>query len=101
MPAAHRDEVELAMGRLVDKLLHAPTLRVKQLAAEGRFATYADALAELFELDPAAIAGVSSPPLPDPAGEAAAGAPDPVDRRERRIAGPASPESASRGGGRT
>ena len=66
MPAAHRREVELAMGRLLDKLLHSPTVRVKQLAAEGRFAAYADALAELFELDPSAIAGMATPPLVAP-----------------------------------
>ena len=66
MPAAHRREVELAMGRLLDKLLHSPTVRVKQLAAEGRFAAYADALAELFELDPSAIAGMATPPLATP-----------------------------------
>ena len=57
-----RREVEIAMGRLVDKLLHAPTVRVKELAASGQFGAYADALAELFALDPQTVATVSAPP---------------------------------------
>lgn len=59
---AERREVEIAMGRLVDKLLHGPTLRVKELAASGRIGAYADALAELFALDPETVATVSAPP---------------------------------------
>lgn len=61
-----RREVEIAMGRLVDKLLHGPTVRVKQLAASGRVEAYADALAELFALDPETVATVSAPPPFEP-----------------------------------
>ncbi len=40
------------MRRVVDKLLHAPTVRVKQLAAEPGGAGYANTLRTLFDLDP-------------------------------------------------
>ncbi|WP_019815017.1 glutamyl-tRNA reductase [Saccharomonospora saliphila] len=57
-----RDEVNRTVRRVVDKLLHAPTVRVKQLAAEEKAGTdYANALRELFELDPQAPKSVSSP----------------------------------------
>ena len=49
------------MRRVVDKLLHTPTVRVKQLAAEPQGTDYASALRELFGLDPATPAVVSSP----------------------------------------
>jgi glutamyl-tRNA reductase len=39
----------------VDKVLHAPTVRVKQLAEEPGGQSYADALTKLFGLDPKAI----------------------------------------------
>lgn len=57
----HRHEVEVAMGRIVDKLLHTPTVRVKELAARGSIAAYAAALDALFALDPHALAVVESP----------------------------------------
>jgi glutamyl-tRNA reductase len=41
------------MHRVVGKLLHAPTVRIKQLAAEPTAGTYADVLRELFALDAA------------------------------------------------
>jgi glutamyl-tRNA reductase len=44
---------------VVDKLLHAPTVRVKQLAAEPGGAGYADALRTLFDLDQETVASVS------------------------------------------
>jgi glutamyl-tRNA reductase len=56
-----RDEVSRTVQRVVDKLLHAPTVRVKQLAAETAGTDYAGALRELFELDPQAPTVVSSP----------------------------------------
>jgi glutamyl-tRNA reductase len=40
--------------RVVDKLLHAPTVRVKELAASPDGDTYTEALRELFDLDPKA-----------------------------------------------
>ncbi|MEI2778914.1 MAG: glutamyl-tRNA reductase [Tetrasphaera sp.] len=58
---AQRHEVEVAMGRLVDKLLHTPTVRAKELAARGSIAAYAEALDALFALDPHALAAVESP----------------------------------------
>jgi glutamyl-tRNA reductase len=64
-----RHEVEVAMGRLVDKLLHAPTVRFKELAARGSLAIYAEALEALFALDPHALAAVQSPAgLPEDTG---------------------------------
>ena len=56
-----RAEIVQTVRRVVDKLLHAPTVRVKQLAGEPGGAGYADALRELFDLDPQAVAAVSSP----------------------------------------
>lgn len=55
----HRAEITQTVRRVVDKLLHAPTVRVKQLAAEPGGAGYADALRTLFDLDPEAVAAVS------------------------------------------
>ncbi|KQX70723.1 MULTISPECIES: glutamyl-tRNA reductase [unclassified Streptomyces] len=55
----HRAEITQTVKRVVDKLLHAPTVRVKQLAAEPGGAGYADALRTLFDLDPEAVAAVS------------------------------------------
>jgi glutamyl-tRNA reductase len=54
-----RDEVAMTVRRVVDKLLHAPTVRVRQLAQTSGPDTYAAALNELFELDPAAPEAVS------------------------------------------
>ncbi|WP_412077622.1 glutamyl-tRNA reductase [Streptomyces xanthophaeus] len=54
-----RAEVTQTVRRVVDKLLHAPTVRVKQLASEPGGAGYADALRELFDLDPLTVASVS------------------------------------------
>ncbi|HEY3686740.1 MAG TPA: glutamyl-tRNA reductase [Streptosporangiaceae bacterium] len=45
-------EVAKALHRVVDKLLHAPTVRVKELASSPGGDTYAAALRELFDLDP-------------------------------------------------
>ncbi|WBB63953.1 glutamyl-tRNA reductase [Streptomyces sp. WMMC500] len=54
-----RAEVAQTVRRVVDKLLHAPTVRVKELAATPDGAGYADALRELFDLDPATVDAVS------------------------------------------
>jgi glutamyl-tRNA reductase len=56
-----RAEITQTVRRVVDKLLHAPTVRVKQLAGEPGGAGYADALRELFDLDPQAVVAVSHP----------------------------------------
>ncbi|MER7580050.1 glutamyl-tRNA reductase [Kitasatospora sp. NPDC097691] len=58
-----RAEIGQTVRRVVDKLLHAPTVRVKQLAAEPGGASYAEALRELFDLDPAAVHAVSGTPV--------------------------------------
>ena len=55
-----RGELAKTVRRVVDKLLHTPTVRVKQLASAPGGASYADALRELFELDPKAAAAVSA-----------------------------------------
>ncbi|WP_329135156.1 glutamyl-tRNA reductase [Streptomyces sp. NBC_01476] len=59
-----RAEITQTVRRVVDKLLHAPTVRVKQLAGEPGGAGYADALRELFDLDPLAVAAVSRADTP-------------------------------------
>jgi glutamyl-tRNA reductase len=59
LDARTRAEVANTVRRVVDKLLHEPTVRVKQLAADPGGASYAAALRELFNLDPAAAAAVS------------------------------------------
>lgn len=56
-----RDELGRTVRRVVDKLLHAPTVRVKQLAAETVDTDYANALRELFGLDPQMPTAVSTP----------------------------------------
>lgn len=55
-----RGEVENAVRRVVDKLLHAPTRRVKELAESPGGDHYAEALRELFMLDPTVAEAVSS-----------------------------------------
>lgn len=55
----HRSEITQTVKRVVDKLLHAPTVRVKQLAAEPGGAGYADALRTLFDLDQETVDAVS------------------------------------------
>ncbi|MGB3773369.1 MAG: glutamyl-tRNA reductase [Rhodococcus sp. (in: high G+C Gram-positive bacteria)] len=56
-----RDEVARTVRRVVDKLLHAPTVRVKQLASTPGGDSYAEALRELFELSPSTVQAVASP----------------------------------------
>lgn len=60
MQGDHRDEVAQTVRRVVDKLLHAPTVRVKALAATPQGDSYAAALRELFELAPGATGVVSA-----------------------------------------
>jgi glutamyl-tRNA reductase len=55
-----REEVARTVRRVVDKLLHAPTVRVKQLASAPGGDSYAEALRELFELDPQAVDAVAA-----------------------------------------
>jgi glutamyl-tRNA reductase len=58
-PAARR-EVAAAVRRAVEKLLHAPTVRVKELASMPGGDQYATALRELFDLDPATAESVAA-----------------------------------------
>ncbi|WP_197378301.1 glutamyl-tRNA reductase [Mycolicibacterium mengxianglii] len=60
LDTAHRHEVANTVRRVVDKLLHAPTVRVKQLASAPGGDSYAEALRELFELDPTAVDAVAT-----------------------------------------
>lgn len=53
------DAVEQVVRRVADKLLHGPTVRVQQLADDRPGLTYADALTDLFALDPAAVDAVT------------------------------------------
>ncbi|MGV7676656.1 glutamyl-tRNA reductase [Mycobacterium ostraviense] len=57
---AERDEVARTVRRVVDKLLHAPTVRIKQLASAPGGDSYAEALRELFELDQTAVDAVAT-----------------------------------------
>ncbi|MGL5853590.1 MAG: glutamyl-tRNA reductase [Phycicoccus sp.] len=61
MGETERTEVRRAVERVVDKLLHTPTVRVKELARDGQGGSYARALSELFDLDPRDISLVSAP----------------------------------------
>ncbi|KNX36225.1 glutamyl-tRNA reductase [Luteipulveratus halotolerans] len=56
-------QLQLTVHRVVEKLLHTPTVRVKQLAGEGH--DYTAALRELFDLDPRDAATVATPPTPE------------------------------------
>jgi glutamyl-tRNA reductase len=64
LDAKSRAEVANTVRRVVDKLLHEPTVRVKQLATDPGGASYASALRELFNLDPhtAAVVSQAEPP---------------------------------------
>ena len=55
-----RREVADAVRRAVEKVLHAPTVRVKELASTPGGDQYASALRELFDLDPAAVESVAA-----------------------------------------
>ncbi|HEY6787823.1 MAG TPA: glutamyl-tRNA reductase [Trebonia sp.] len=53
------EEIARTVRRVVDKLLHAPTVRVKELASAPGGEDYAVALRVLFDLDPRAIEAVT------------------------------------------
>jgi len=56
-----RGEVEQAVRRVVQTLLHTPTVRIKELTEAPAGLSYAEALRELFGLDRAAPAAVAAP----------------------------------------
>jgi len=62
LPEHAHDEIRLMVHRVVEKLLHTPTIRAKALVAGGEGGDYARALRELFDLDPHEVAAVSVPP---------------------------------------
>ena len=98
---ASRAEVLQSLRRVADKLLHQPTVRVKELVNETGAVSYAAALAELFALDPDAVEAVTRPEglvmtAPIRVGTRASAArhhPGPAGRRPRR--GPARPRRSS------
>jgi glutamyl-tRNA reductase len=59
-----RGEIAATMQRVVDKVLHAPTVRVQELADTVGPTSYPEALRRLFDLDPSAPAALV---VPDPA----------------------------------
>jgi glutamyl-tRNA reductase len=61
LDAAVRGELAKTVRRVVDKLLHTPTVRVKELASAPGGEGYAEALRELFGLDPHLPTAVSQP----------------------------------------
>lgn len=64
LPEDERAEVRRTVERVVDKLLHTPSVRARQLLSleQGAVGDYGHALRELFDLDPHDVAVVSSPP---------------------------------------
>ncbi|MGN6791841.1 MAG: glutamyl-tRNA reductase [Streptosporangiaceae bacterium] len=56
-----RREIEQTMSRIADKLLHGPTVRVKELAGSPGGDAYETALRVLFELDPETVQAVQQP----------------------------------------
>jgi glutamyl-tRNA reductase len=61
LDARTRGEIAQTMGRIADKLLHGPTVRVKELAGSPGGDSYETALRVLFELDPEAVQAVRRP----------------------------------------
>lgn len=57
-------QVERAMRRAMNTLLHTPTVRMKQLAADPDGERFADAVRALFDLDPATIQAIVAAPEP-------------------------------------
>jgi glutamyl-tRNA reductase len=62
-----RQEIATAVRRVVDKLLHSPTVRVKELASSPDGASYESALRELFSLDRRVVEAVARPAADDAA----------------------------------
>lgn len=57
-----REEIARSIRRTVSTLLHTPTVRVKKLAEGPEGGRYAEALRELFQLDPSVIESVTGLP---------------------------------------
>ncbi len=54
-------DIEQLVSRVVDKLLHSPTVRVKELASEPDGDAYAEALHRLFDLDLRTVEALRTP----------------------------------------
>ncbi|WP_034985247.1 glutamyl-tRNA reductase [Corynebacterium jeikeium] len=61
MSEADREAVVKSMKRVVDKLLHTPTVQAKKLSAGGQQVSYPDALAALFNLPNGMVDSVTQP----------------------------------------
>jgi glutamyl-tRNA reductase len=79
---AQRAQVEQLTTAIVNKILHLPTVRMKELAAERDVSVYVDALRRLFDLDepapalaPAPSCGSDAPPAAPAAAEVAPSGP--------------------------
>jgi glutamyl-tRNA reductase len=59
LDAEVRAELAATVNRVVDKLLHTPTVRMKQLAGEPGGRSYAEALRQLFDLDGEQVAALT------------------------------------------
>ena len=59
----YQEKVTRLVNRIVNKLLHEPTVRLKASAAEGNGVEYAQAIRELFNLD---VTLAAQPPSPAP-----------------------------------
>jgi glutamyl-tRNA reductase len=62
------EEIAQTVRRVVDKLLHAPTVRVKELASSPDGKEYAAALRVLFDLDPRTVDAVTHAEVESPGG---------------------------------
>jgi glutamyl-tRNA reductase len=60
------EEIARTVHRVVDKLLHAPTVRIKELASSPGGEEYADALRVLFDLDPRTVEAVAAADVKTP-----------------------------------
>lgn len=79
LEVADRAEVRRTVQRVVDKLLHTPTVRVKELQGDATPTGYAQALRMLFDLDTRAATVDPDPALDLPPGVASAlSGPDPT-----------------------
>lgn len=93
-----REEFARTVRRVVDKLLHTPTVQIKRLAEGPDGSSYAAALRELFELDPQTPAAVAI----QRSGDVLAALEKPASVSERREAdsAPSSPAHDAKDGAR-
>ncbi|MGP9722590.1 glutamyl-tRNA reductase [Corynebacterium sp. AOP40-9SA-29] len=73
MADGDRAEVARTVRRVVDKLLHTPTVQVKKLSSQDGTVNYAEALATLFNLPAGSTSSVSQAIEPGDAGKARIG----------------------------